>query len=129
MSTKCSAMPFDGVLLELRKSRRYRLFAPASFSWARPDGLLQEGRGTIRDISERGVYITGEVVPLLGAHLDVDVYLPSLELAGNSVQLHGEGIVIRVDQGPESAKGFAADVLFQTESSSGPTIVNPNHLQ
>ena len=114
--------------MEQRKSRRYRLLAPASFSWERPDGLLQEGKGTIRDISDRGVFITGEVVPLPGAHLDVEVYLPSLEVNSGAVQLHGEGTVVRVEREGESTKGFAATVAFQTEATSGPTVVNPRKL-
>jgi hypothetical protein len=112
--------------VELRKSRRYRLLAPTSFSWERPDGQLQEGRGTIRDISDRGVFVTGYVVPPVGARLDVDVYLSSLEECGANV--HGEGTVVRVDQESESTKGFAATVAFQTEAGSTPIIVNPNRL-
>jgi hypothetical protein len=118
-----------GVAVELRKSRRYRLRAPVSFLWERPDGLLQEGKGTIREISDRGVFVTGEVVPERGAHLDLEVYLPSLEMGGVAVQLHGEGTVIRVDRGEGATKGFAAVVAFQTEAASGPTVVNPRGLQ
>jgi hypothetical protein len=118
-----------GVAVELRKSRRYRLLAPASFLWERPDGLLQEGRGTIRDISDRGLYVSGNVVPPSGAHLDVDVYLPSLEPGAGAVQLHGEGTVVRVDREAEGVKGFAATVAFQTEAASGPTVVNPRNVQ
>jgi PilZ domain len=116
-------------VVELRKSRRYRLPAPASFLWERPDGLLQEGRGTIRDISDRGLYVSGDLVPPPGAHLDVDVYLPSLEAGGGAVQLHGEGTVVRVDREAEGIKGFAAAVTFQTEAASGPTVVNPERVQ
>jgi hypothetical protein len=114
-----------GAAVELRKSKRYRLLAPVSFLWERPDGLLQEGKGTIRDISDRGVFITGEAGPPAGAHLDVEVYLPSLEAGGAAVQLHGEGTVMRVERGAENTKGFAAVVAFQTGVASGPTVVNP----
>ncbi len=114
-----------GVAVELRKSKRYRLLAPVSFLWKRPDGLLQEGTGTIRDISDRGVFIIGETGPPVGAHLDVEVYLPSLETGGGAVQLHGEGTVMRVDREAEYTKGFAAVVAFQTGAASGPTVVNP----
>jgi hypothetical protein len=124
-----SNVSVTGVALELRKSRRYRLLAPASFLWKRPDGLLQQGRGSIRDISDRGVYVSGDVVPPPGAHLDVEVYLPSLEVGGGAVQLHGEGTVVRVDREAEGIRGFAATVAFQTEAASGPTVVNPRNVQ
>jgi hypothetical protein len=97
--------------------------------WERPDGLLQEARGTIRDISDRGLYVSGDVVPPLGAHLDVDVHLPSLEVGSGAVQLHGEGTVVRIDREAEGIKGFAATVEFQTEAASGPTVVNPKRVQ
>jgi hypothetical protein len=96
--------------------------------WENPDGLLQESKGTIRDISDRGVFINGEIVPQRGAHLDVEVYLPSLEFGGVAVQLHGEGTVIRVEREEGSRKGFAATVAFQTEAASGPTVVDPRKL-
>jgi hypothetical protein len=117
-----------GIAVELRKSRRYRLPAPVSFVWERPDGQLQEGKGTIRDISDRGVFVTGEVVPERGAHLDVDVYLPSLEVGGAAVKLHGEGTVIRICRGEGIPKGFVAAVSFQTEAASGPTVMTPRRL-
>lgn len=128
MPTQRSTPSFVGAVVELRKSRRYRLLAPTSFSWERPDGQLQEGRGTIRDISDRGVFVTGYVVPPVGARLDVDVYLSSLEEGGANVHLHGEGTVVRVDQESESTKGFAATLAFQTEAGSAPIVINPKRL-
>jgi hypothetical protein len=129
MLTKLSSVSFGGVAVDLRKSRRYRLLAPASFLWERPDGLLQEGRGMIRDISDRGVFVAGDPVPPLGAHLEVDVQLPSLDAGSGAVHLHGEGTVMRIDREAEGIKGFAAAVAFQTEAASGPTVVNPGKLQ
>lgn len=110
-------------------STRYRLRAPVSFLWERPDGLLQEGKGTIRDISAAGVFVTGDVAPQPGVHLELEVYLPSLERGRGSVQLHGEGTVLRVEREHGIPKGFAAAVAFRTESASGPTVVNPRRLQ
>jgi PilZ domain len=117
-----------GVAVELRKSRRYRLQAPLSFLWERPDGLLQESKGTIQDISDRGIFVAADVVPPRGAHVEVDVYLPSLEVGASAVQLHGEGTVVRVKREAEGIKGFAAAVTFQTEAASGFTVVNPQKV-
>ncbi len=128
VSAKHSSLSFVEVAVELRKSRRYRLLAPAFFSCERPDGLLQEAKGTIRDISDRGVYITGEVAPPIGGHLDVDVYLPSVEVGGSTVQLHGEGTVVRVERDAEGVSGFAATVAFNRETATGPTVVNITKL-
>jgi PilZ domain len=123
------SVSFVGEAVDLRKSRRYRVPARASFMWERQDGLLQEGQGAIRDISDRGVFVTGDVAPPPGSHLEVDVYLPSLEVGAGAVQLHGEGTVIRVDRQAHGIQGFAAVVAFQTEAASGPTVVNPRNLQ
>jgi PilZ domain len=129
MSIRCSSVSLSGVVVELRKSKRYRLRAPASFLWKRSDGLLQEGKGTIRDISDRGVFIAGSLAPHPGAHVEVDVYLPGLEGGGSAVQLHGEGTVVRIDREAEGTTGFAAAVAFQTGTAGGPTVVNPKRLQ
>jgi len=109
--------------VELRKSRRYRPVAPVSFSWESADGVLLEGRGEIRDISDRGVFVAGEVAPPLGAHIDVDVHLPSLKAGGGAAELHGEGTVVRIHREAEGIKGFAAAVSFQAEASNVPTVV------
>lgn len=119
MKSECSA----GVLIELRKSRRYRVAAPVFFLWEGPGGLLQEAKGTVRDISDRGIFLAADVAPRSGAHLDVDVHLPSPRMGAGSVQLHGEGTVVRLDCEAESVKGFAASVTFQAEAASGPSLV------
>ena len=118
-----------GIAVELRKSRRYRLPAPVSFVWERPDGQLQEGKGTIRDISDRGVFIITDTVPPVGAHLDVDVHLPSLDVSSGAVQLHGEGVVVRVETGADEGRGFAARVVFQTEIAGGRSVIDPRKVQ
>lgn len=120
---------FPGATVELRRSRRYRLPAPASFLWESPDGSLQQSSGTIRDISDRGAFVTADVVPPTGAHLDVDVHLPSLESGSGAMHLHGEGTVVRVDLQVEGIRGFAAALAFQTEAGSWPTVVSPGKLQ
>jgi hypothetical protein len=115
--------------VELRKSRRYRPVASALFAWEGADGLLKEASGTICDISDRGVYITAELAPPLGGRLDVDVFLSPPDGGSSSVELHGEGMVVRVDRETRGIKGFAASVTFQTGAASGPTVVNPKRLQ
>src|ERR1700683_2912640 len=120
MSTESSKVSLVGVDVELRQSRRFRLLAPAFFLWERPDGLLQEGEGSIRDISYRGVFITGDEAPPIGAHIDVDVYLPSLGAGSGAINLHGEGTVVRVDREGKITKGFAAAVVFETGGGRKP---------
>ena len=102
--------------MDLRKAKRYPLSAPASFWWERADGILQEGRGTTLDISSLGVFILATLSPPAGVHLEVEVSLRAASGAPKSVQLHGEGKVVRTGR-KGSEPGFAAAVVFQTESS------------
>ena len=88
-----------------------------------------EGKGTIRDISDRGVFIITDTVPPVGAHLDVDVHLPSLDVSSGAVQLHGEGVVVRVETGADEGRGFAARVVFQTEIAGGRSVIDPRKVQ
>jgi hypothetical protein len=75
------------------------------------------------------VFVTGEAIPPEGARLDMDVYLPSLEVGGSKVHLRGEGKVVRVDRVAGGGKGFAAAMSFQAEGASGPTVVDPQGIQ
>lgn len=125
MSIPYTTRSIVGVAVEHRSSRRYRPVARALFSWEGPDRLLRQGRGVIRDISDRGVYITGELTPPLGARMDVDVLLPLREAWSNAVQLHGEGTVVRIDRDAEQITGFAASVAFRAETVGGSSSVNP----
>jgi len=59
----------------------------------------------------------------------VDVYLPPVGLTARSVQLHGEGTVLRVSPAGTDQPGFAAEVLFHTESSDAAVILGPNRIQ
>jgi hypothetical protein len=109
--------------MELRKTRRYRLSAPAFYCWERADGTLQEAQGTTCDISSRGVFVLTDALPPAGAHLELNVHLPSLSGTPSTVQLTGEGTVLRVARAGAGQSGFAADVTFHTESSDSPTVL------
>lgn len=102
--------------MNLRKAKRYPVSAPVSFWWERADGILQEGRGTTLDISSLGVFIVAALSPPAGVHLEVEVSLPSASGAPKSVQLYGEGKVVRTGR-KGSEPGFAAAVVLQTPTS------------
>ena len=84
---------------------------------------------TTRDISHCGAFIVSELLPSPGAHIEVDVYLPPVGPTARSVQLHGEGTVLRVSPAGTDQPGFAAEVLFHTESSDAAVILGPNRIQ
>lgn len=105
--------------MELRKVKRFDLRAPAFFCWTSSDGTLQDGEGTTHDIGARGVFVVCNCSPPLGGHIELDIYLPAPSGAPRSVQLHGEGKVLRVDRADGVSNGFAAEVVFQTENSNG----------
>jgi hypothetical protein len=113
---------------ESRKSRRFSPTASASFSWLGPDGLLREGHGAVRDISDRSVYVNAELAPPAGAHLDVEVHLKPLELGKTSVELYGEGTIVRIDRRGEQISGFAAAVMFRIGADGGPTPMKPESV-
>jgi hypothetical protein len=103
--------------IELRKSKRYRLTAPAAFMWAPPNGTAQSGRGVIRDINTFGVYVQTDSMPPIGALLQMEIVLPKLTDSGPGMRLHGEGIVLRCDYGGAVECGFAASAQFYPESA------------
>ena len=116
--------------MERRKSRRYCLRARAFCWWKHADGEAKVTPCSTRDISYRGAFIVSEfLLPSPGAHIEVDVYLPPVGPAARSVQLHGEGTVLRVSPAGTDQPGFAAEVLFHTESSDVTLILGPNSIQ
>jgi len=108
---------------ELRRAKRYPLRVPVTFWLERGDGI-SKAQGTTRDISYRGVFIVSDLLPLVGAHLDVEVYLPSMSAPSNLVELHGEGKVVRTSRRRGSESGFAAEAVFRMAEGSAGSIVS-----
>jgi hypothetical protein len=107
--------------IELRKTKRYPLSAPVYFLWATQDGKPQCGRGVTRDINTFGVYVLADVLPPVGALVQMEIALPKLRDTGSGMQLHGEGVVLRGEpHGSTGAgsneAGFAASVQFYPEA-------------
>lgn len=115
--------------MERRKSNRYFLSTPAFCWWEHADGETHLAQGTARDLSHRGAFIVSESLPSPGAYVEVDVYLPSVDLTPCSVRLHGEGRVLRVSQAGTGPSGFAAELMFHTESSNAALILGAKMIQ
>jgi hypothetical protein len=103
--------------IELRKSKRYRLTAPAVIMWAPQNGIPQSGRGVTRDINTFGVYIQTDAMPPIGALLQMEIVLPKMADSGPGMRLHGEGVVLRCDYGVAHGCGFAASAQFYPETA------------
>jgi hypothetical protein len=111
---------------ELRTANRYRLTAVVFFSWRNPDGRRMHFKGVTRDISMQGVcFLTASNIAL-GAYIELDVYLPSLNGRTRGMKLHGQGTVVRVES-VAFEKRVAAEVLFDTEPEA--TLIAASLIQ
>ena len=101
--------------IELRRSIRYRLSAPALFMWAPKDGKPRSGKGVTRDINTLGVYVQTDAMPPVGARVQMEIVLPKLADSSPGMHLQGEGVVLRCDFNGAATCGFAASALFYPE--------------
>ena len=115
--------------MELRRATRYPVSAPVSYSWESSDGTLREAQGITHDICDRGVFILARDVPPLGKCVELDVHLPAVAETGRAVVLHGEGTVVRTIPRGAKQSGFAAAVVFRTESSEAGAVLGSRRIQ
>ena len=84
--------------LEMRKEIRYRLDAPAVFSWETRDHRRLQGEGITRDVSIQGAFILTATMPPHDCPIQVDLLLPSLTGVQAMIRITGRARVIRVER-------------------------------
>jgi hypothetical protein len=118
--------------MEMRKEMRYRLDAPALFSWESAHHRRLQWEGITRDVSALGAFIVTPTCPPVEASVQVEVVLPFLTLMGakTDIRIRGEARVVRVehpsdDQGKNGFAVVREDLnhwdlaTSQTESEAG----------
>jgi len=95
--------------MELRKEIRYRLDAPAVFSWEGVDYKQFLGEGITRDISIQGAFILTATMPPHDCSIQVDLLLPPLAGMQAMMRITGKARVIRVEHPSQETwiHGFA----------------------
>jgi hypothetical protein len=109
--------------LQLRQANRYRLSAPVSFWWYPPEGSVKSSEGVTQDISHAGVLVMAHECPPAGVQIQLTVLLPGLRDKSKGMKLHGEGVVVRLENSKDGSDssgslGFAASVQFYPENPS-----------
>ena len=107
--------------MELRGKLRYRVRAPAVFSWEGIRGDRFQGEGLTRDISLIGAFLFSPTCPPVGEPIHLDVFLCLLDGGASRVQIRAQACVVRVEHClPDGGQsGFAvstADFNFVTPS-------------
>lgn len=82
---------------EMRKEMRYRLDAPAVFSWEGARQRRFQGEGITRDISVQGAFILTATMPPPDCAVQVDLLLPSLTDVKGMMRITGKARVIRLE--------------------------------
>lgn len=95
--------------MEMRKEIRYRLDAPALFSWQGSHHHRLQGEGITRDISVQGAFILTATLPPPNCVVQVDLLLPSLNGMKSMVRITGRARVTRLEHpsGDSWIHGFA----------------------
>ena len=95
--------------MEMRKDIRYRLDAPAVFSWEGARHKWFQGEGVTRDISVQGAFIQTATMPPADCPVHVDLLLPSLTGLMTTMRITGKARVIRLEHPSKGAwiHGFA----------------------
>src|SRR6266699_7156136 len=99
----------SGGPVEMRREMRYRLDAPALFSWESSPHKWLQGEGVTRDVSVFGAFILTPTCPPVDVTIQVEVVLPSLTGPTPVIRVCGEARVLRVVHGSkgEGVNGFA----------------------
>ena len=95
--------------METRREIRYRLDAPALFSWESAQHKRLQGEGVTRDISVFGAFILTPTCPPVDVPIQVEVVLPSLTGLKPIIRVCGTARVLRVDHSSNGGgkNGFA----------------------
>lgn len=93
----------------MRKNIRYRLDAPAVFSWEGDRWGRFHGEGITRDISVQGAFILSATLPPSDCPVYVDLLLPSVTGISAVMRITGRARVTRVEYSAEDGwiHGFA----------------------
>jgi hypothetical protein len=83
--------------MEMRKEIRYRLDAPAMFSWEDARHRRFQGEGITRDVSVQGAFILTATMPPPDCPVQVDLLLPSLTGLIAMMRITGKARVLRVE--------------------------------
>ena len=96
--------------MDRRRALRYRLRLVVALSWKDDAGAVLGTQGNSRDLNTGGIYVESELSPPLGAHVEMNVFLPKPGPSTRPVELHAEGRVVRIDPSisPTQPGGFAA---------------------
>src|SRR3974390_1078012 len=95
--------------LELRKEVRYRLEAPALFSWEYVQGRVLRGEGVTRDISLFGAFILTPIIPPNLSFIQIEMALPALAACSSDIRIVGRARVVRIEhcEGRQANCGIA----------------------
>jgi hypothetical protein len=95
---------------ERRTALRYPLRLPVVFSWQDDGGRVHGCDGYCRDLGSRGIYVTAQLVPPLGASVEMNVFLPRPGHSTRPSEIHAIGRVVRSEQKAPTSEtpGFAA---------------------
>jgi len=83
--------------MEMRKDIRYRLDAPAVFSWGGAAHKRFRGEGITRDISVQGAFILTATSPPPDCSIYVDLLLPSIVGVQSTMRIRGRARVTRIE--------------------------------
>ncbi|HEY2823621.1 MAG TPA: hypothetical protein VGJ06_21430 [Candidatus Acidoferrum sp.] len=80
------------------------------FSWQDDAGRVHGCDGYCRDLGSRGIYVTAQLVPPLGASVEMNVFLPRPGHSTRPSEIHAIGRVVRSEQKTPAldVPGFAA---------------------
>lgn len=84
------------MIVELRKEVRYRLEAPATFTWENFQGRYLRGEGITRDISLFGAFILTPIIPPNLAFVQIEMALPALAANAPDIRIVGRARVVRI---------------------------------
>jgi hypothetical protein len=95
--------------MDMRKEIRYRLEAPAVFTWENFEHKRLQGEGITRDISLLGAFILSATCPPSLTSIRVELALPSVVGIEADIRIIGEAQVVRVEHsnGHHRENGFA----------------------
>ena len=96
-------------LFERRRAVRYRLGAPALFSWNGPQPERFRGEGRSRDISREGAFICSPTCPPAGAIIRLEILLPRMHGSTVTTCIQAQGRVVRIEHANAGGQsdGFA----------------------